>query len=932
MKKILFALATCLVSLSQPLRAQLVDSLTVEEIISHSSTVIRGTAPVREITAEGFLAFCYCMSASRVNDRVGIRGVVPSCDLATSKVNYIICDTVIIADIVLTSKQYGTSGIEIDLGPCTGDNYTLYVRYNRSSPISFSTSYYHSDICADGYTAFPLNVPNAIGKVSILTPEPKIGEPVTAQVSIDYYRGVDSLTVNSVKVSTSIYGNIITLRGSCKFGSGSSTHAVTTASIDNIPYPGNYSAEIYIDDTEGRVRATQASCDLKVTAPDGWHDPRTMDYFLEKITYSSIKEDEPFTISADWGQLIMPGDQSNLSPTMQLDSLDGNKVFISVHYDTSADIPYDYYDYYPLHSNKVTVPGLKGGKGTVVFTGVDEAGRFNYPPCERTFNVEYRRYDGTIIVGDADRQPADEEGRNDLTFRFEGDSIHVQGLLWMRYNATTEVKYTIQGHNIQFNPNYGNSRKATGRFPVDFYLSPCPLDDYTIRMYGISKKDGHNLLSDTFYVARQPDISSIWVDGSQWDVIYYEDADGQGTRKEYERVTYSLWGFDASFSDLHDSYLALHKTTRRDGQTVSDELQGYIRSEGDTLIYVRPILPDGSIGSEELLYDFRKPFEYGGILRYGTLGGEVQEEVIDWKRGLLDYYVIAGGDGRCLPAWNGLVYGYGFLDGPMEMYLSRQSHSTKSEPKPTNISHVIFTTKGGHKASGTRGTEGGEDVEIPYDEMLLTGTVWECLEVPATQPGDMRTYTIQVKADVTLAGRQCKRVYSPEKDIWLTLLEEGRKIYVVSDDETPAVLLDFGLQEGDGKEPMRITTGTIENQGYSYRRILINTGLNVSSPIAADATPWCYSLIEGIGISKDEFLTCPHPFSGEGTVTYLLRCWKDGTLVYQASEYAPLGIGELRPASSQPLTYDLQGRPVAHPTRGIYIMQQGGKAIKTVIR
>ena len=930
MKKILFALATCLVGLSQPLRAQLVDSLTVEEIISHSSTVIRGTAPVRECP-KCILVNCICSGATRQNDRIRISGTFPPCDPATSKVNYIICDSVIIADIILQAPtdQQSAYAIEADFGPCTADDYTLYVRYNRSSPMSFSTEGLNADICADGYTVFPLGKPYAVGQVSILTPEPKVDQPVTAQVSVDYYKGVDSLTITSVEVRPRSGYNLIYLTGSCKLGSGSSTHAVTTVSIDSIPYPGNYGVKVSIDDLERQTETTINECNLKVTAPDDWHAPRTMDYFLNKLSFSSIKEGEPFTIFANWSSLVLPDTQYKL-PTMQVDSLSDHKVFISVHYDATVDVPYDFLS---GAQNKVTVPGLKGGKGTVVFTGVDEAGRYNYPPCERTFDVEYHRYTGTIIVGDADRQPADEEGRNDLTFSFEGDSIHVQGLLWMRYGSSDKVKYVIQGHDIQFYPStWGNTRKATGRFPVDFYLSPCPLDDYTISMYGIYYKDGQSQLKDTFYVARQPDISSIWVDGSQWDVIYYEDADGQGTRKEYERVTYSLWGFDDSFSDLHDSYLALHKTTRRDGQTVSDELQGYIRSEGDTLIYVRPILPDGSIGSEELLYDFREPFEYGGILRYGTLGGEVQEEVIDWKQGLLDYYVIAGGDGRCLPAWNGLVYGYGFLDGPMEMYLSRQSHSTKSEPRPTNISHVIFTTKSGHKASGTRGTEGGEDVEIPYDEMLLAGTVWECLEVPATQPGDMRTYTIQVKADVTLAGRQCKRVYSPEKDIWLTLLEEGRKIYVVSDDETPAVLLDFGLQEGDGKEPMRITTGTIENQGYSYRRILINTGLNVSSPIAADATPWCYSLIEGIGISKDEFLTCPHPFSGEGTVTYLLRCWKDGTLVYQASEYAPLGIGEVRPASSQPQTYDLQGRPVAHPTRGIYIMQQGGKAIKTVIR
>ena len=159
MKKILFALATCLVSLSQPLRAQLVDSLTVEEIISHSSTVIRGTAPVRECP-KCILVNCICSGATRQNDRIRISGSIPPCDPATSKVNYIICDSVIIADIILqaSTDQQSAYAIEADFGPCTADDYTLYVRYNRSSPMSFSTEGLNADICADGYTVFPLGM------------------------------------------------------------------------------------------------------------------------------------------------------------------------------------------------------------------------------------------------------------------------------------------------------------------------------------------------------------------------------------------------------------------------------------------------------------------------------------------------------------------------------------------------------------------------------------------------------------------------------------------------------------------------------------------------------------------------------------------------------------------------------------------------------
>ena len=407
---------------------------------------------------------------------------------------------------------------------------------------------------------------------------------------------------------------------------------------------------------------------------------------------------------------------------------------------------------------------------------------------------------------------------------------------------------------------------------------------------------------------------SIWEEGSQWDVNYiYYPIGVEGN--DSVTVTYRLLHAD-------DIYMALEKTVTFKGEVESVQVQGLIRNEDDKMIYVRPTLEDGSFGEECLLYDFSEPYEYGGTVRYGVIGGEVKEEYIDWQEDTLDYYMMKNGGTHCLPAWKGIIYKYGYIGGPMDLFLLEAAPGKTNKPKPTNISHVIFSTKGGHKTiymnSGEEGDE--DDIIIPYDEMLTDGTTWECLAVSHEQPDLKNTYTIHVKGDTIIGERCCKQVYSPEYDIHKTLFEEGRKLYIVNADGNPEVVLDYNLQEGDRLD--EVTTVTMvwdqENQGYQYRTITIDTGIDCWPYYSFDPTPWCYHLIEGIGASKDQFLA--HRFiNKEDTFSYLLKCWKDGNLVYVVQGYD--SVDEAFPDNGPRVIYDLQGHRLdAITQRGIYIV------------
>ena len=378
---------------------------------------------------------------------------------------------------------------------------------------------------------------------------------------------------------------------------------------------------------------------------------------------------------------------------------------------------------------------------------------------------------------------------------------------------------------------------------------------------------------------------SIWEEGSQWDVYYTYQTSGVDSTESVEyMVTYRFLRTD-------NNYMALEKTVTIDDVVWNTQVQGYIRNDHDSVIYVRPVLEDGSIGDECVLYDFREQYEYGGTVRYGVIGGDVKEEFIDWQEDSLDYYMMNNGDTHCLPSWKGIIYKYGYIGGPMDLFLLEATPGKTNRPKPSNISHVIFSTKGGHKITCMNCKEDEDEIIIPYNEMLTDGTKWECLAINTEQPDLKSTYTIQVKGDTLIGERSCKQIYSAECDIQKTLFEEGRKVYVVNADGNPEVLLDFNLQKGDLLDDVTNVTWVREqeNMGYLYRTITIDMGFDCESYFAGDDAPWCYDLIEGIGVSKDQYLN-QRFINMENIFSYLLKCWKDGTLVYQVAqeyEYIP---------------------------------------------
>lgn len=191
------------------------------------------------------------------------------------------------------------------------------------------------------------------------------------------------------------------------------------------------------------------------------------------------------------------------------------------------------------------------------------------------------------------------------------------------------------------------------------------------------------------FIALCSNAQQVWTEGTVWDVI--DDVNNHWI--------YTL----GSPVDVEGTEYMPLLVSDDDGLVTTE---AYIRSErGDSLVYIRhKWAAGGKLAENEcLLYDFTKSYEYGDIIRYGVInsdstGGDVVYEVIDENEDELVYYYDVLEEGDIIPNWKGLIYKIGYIQGIFPLFYSPKENEATGEgrPNPSNLSHLVFTTKGGH--------------------------------------------------------------------------------------------------------------------------------------------------------------------------------------------------------------------------------------------
>ncbi len=180
----------------------------------------------------------------------------------------------------------------------------------------------------------------------------------------------------------------------------------------------------------------------------------------------------------------------------------------------------------------------------------------------------------------------------------------------------------------------------------------------------------------------------LWTNGTSWVVEYDENL-------TLEYYLTKLHGDQCLLIRNHISNIY--------NVVVHQDTLAFIRTEcNDSLIYAtRSNVPNAK---EQLLYDFRKKYEYGDSIFYGVDSIGIIADYITPQSPDLTYYhdVIEPGD--TLPAWKGLVYMVGHIRGPLalfgedDLFLNGSSLADKEINRltfsaPGNVKGEISTTK-----------------------------------------------------------------------------------------------------------------------------------------------------------------------------------------------------------------------------------------------
>ena len=202
--------------------------------------------------------------------------------------------------------------------------------------------------------------------------------------------------------------------------------------------------------------------------------------------------------------------------------------------------------------------------------------------------------------------------------------------------------------------------------------------------------------------------------------------------------------------------------------------------------------------------------------------------------------------------------------------------------------------------------------------------------------------TMWLGNDTIIDGYDCVVLWNMddgEEPECVGAIREDKKGYVWRHGTTPHVnrlnrdiydrwMLLYDFSRSDWEVGMSLEMFTGENY-HVYEPVEI---LEVSSIVLLNGEEmptalhrYGYTLVYGIG-----YLTRQHPFEGfQTTLSNLtggnvLEYWRDDKLLYKTKEPTAVSSLPLKISNTSPF-YDLLGRPVSHPTSGIYI--QNGKKV-----
>ncbi len=223
-----------------------------------------------------------------------------------------------------------------------------------------------------------------------------------------------------------------------------------------------------------------------------------------------------------------------------------------------------------------------------------------------------------------------------------------------------------------------------------------------------------------------------------------------------------------------------------------------------------------------------------------------------------------------------------------------------------------------------------------YKTLLTEGKVWKLSYTYRDSKQDIPDayMTITVDGDSIVDGKACKKLLVDYRILvsavypkYIVAYEKGGKLYMIDENGEDHLIMDMSLHEGDAIDDVQtvVKEDYVDIGGIRRKRLMIDSGVDHING------EYLYYMVEGVGLSKDEFV-----FTGliDENIYFhrLLACYDDGKCIFSTADFYKGGTsGMTYPRIISPTDnsiYDLQGRKRSNIIKGEIFIKNGKKYIE----
>lgn len=223
-----------------------------------------------------------------------------------------------------------------------------------------------------------------------------------------------------------------------------------------------------------------------------------------------------------------------------------------------------------------------------------------------------------------------------------------------------------------------------------------------------------------------------------------------------------------------------------------------------------------------------------------------------------------------------------------------------------------------------------------YESLLTEGKIWKLSYSYRDSREDIPDayLTITVDGDSIVNGKVCKKLLIDYRNLaevvypkYIVAYENNGRVYRIGKDGESHLVMDISFHKGDVFDDINVVLKEdyIVINGIRRKCLMIDSGIDHANG------EYIYYMVEGIGLSKDEFVNMGL-IDDNIYFHRLIACYDNGKCIFSAADFPKEGTSGLNTPQVIRLDnnalYDIQGRKRRNIKKGEIFIQNGKKYLK----